>query len=319
MLNVTGSRIYQNLWGKETEPLTEKVVHQLGHLEVKVDLNPIGGYRGKVGTLTIHHIDHKVFTDWSEDDLQNLAKLERMILHIGEQAQVSNYLIFGRQEADKEFKLSLVAYPRCNWIEKIQGFIHVIFGAPSLKEKEAEEIAAFYRDQFQEDSDIPSFEGEHREGKADAFCRSSVIEGQKIADLSLDDQNYYLLHDKWPKGRSTQDPHFLIVPEGDSGHCDGSKFSEEKRMHMLKIAQKTMQILLQEGYSTLLFLERNGEKLQGVQHKHCHTIGIQSFPQTFFQKVKAMVHQLYTPALSDLQGRIRHYQQYDWNLKEVKI
>ena len=332
MFNVSGwgSFLYETLWRKEAEFPAEKIIFELDELEVKVDLNPIGGYRGKIGTLSINHKDHKIFTNWSDKNLQTLAKLERMILYIREQEHVSNTLIFGRQDLLEEFKLSFVAYPKCNWIEKIQGLIHVIFGSPVLTEKEADEIAQFYQDKFDETLDIPVEEGKSREGKPDAFCRDSVIEEQKIKDLALSDiphlgesgdddyhaffivSGYHLLHDNRPKGASSTDPHFLIVPKGDSGHCDGSQVSQDKRYHMLRIAQQAMLVFVKEKYSTFLFLERNGEELQGVQHKHCHVIGIQDFPVSFLDKLRVLMRQVYTPILSNLKDRIPHYQEYDW-------
>lgn len=106
--SIAPSLLYQKIWENEAELATEKLVYAQGNLEVKVDLNPIGGYRGQVGTLTINHVDHQVFTDWSEDDLETLSKVTRMILNIQEEAQVTNTLIFGRQE-EQEFKLSFVS------------------------------------------------------------------------------------------------------------------------------------------------------------------------------------------------------------------
>jgi hypothetical protein len=141
-------------------------VYRLNRLEVKVDLSPMGGYRGKVGTLTINHMQHKQLTEWSHQDLQDLARLTQTILHIQEQAGVHNTLIFARQD-QRQFKLSLVPYPKCNWIEKIQGFIHVIFGSPTLKEKQAQEIFQFYQTQFAQNRNIEIAEGEQRKGQPD--------------------------------------------------------------------------------------------------------------------------------------------------------
>jgi len=319
MFNVAawGFNACQYIWGEQSaESAEEKIVYQLDDLEVKVDLNPIGGYRGKVGTLIISHVKHKVFTQWKEDDLKALAQLEQKILFIQEKAQIENALIFGRQDGDDNFKLSIVPYPKCDWIEKIQGFIHVIFGCPSLNENEVKAIADFYIEQFAEEGDISESAGEKREGKPDAFCRDAVIEEQRIAELSFDDETYYLLHDKWPKGRTVLDPHLLIIPTGDSGHCDGSQVSQDKRFHMLQTAQKVMRILLdEEHFSTLLFREFNGEKLQSVLHKHFHVIGVEHFPDTFLEKILAMMRQLYATALPDLKGRIEHYQKYDWSVE----
>lgn len=308
-----GNRLSQKIWENEAEPITEKLVYVLDSLEVKVDLNPIGGYRSRVGTLAINHIEHKVFTDWSEDDLRSLSTLTQMILHIQEEAQVTNTLILGRQDGEEEFKLSFVTYPKCNWIEKIQGLLHVIFGSPSLKEQEAQNIADFYKHKFDEEFELLLDRPEARQDNPDAFCRETVIDTQKIQDILFEEDHYYILHDKWPKGASAEDPHFLIIPEGESGHYEGSKFAAEKRFQMLKIAQKAMQILLQEQkYATFLFLERNGKDLQGVKHQHDHVIGIQHFPDTFLGKIRALLRQIYTPTLPHLETRIQHYQQFDW-------
>lgn len=309
---------FHNLWKSEVEVPAEQIVYQLDQLEVKVELNPIGGYRGKVGSVTIHHVDKKGFNDWNDDDLQALANLERKILLIQEQAQISNTLIIGRQEGLEDFKLSFVAYPKCNWIEKIQGFLHVIFGTSILKESEVEEIAQYYRSRFAEEFEFDEDVMEKGEGKPDAFCRPAVIEAQNIHEFSIDDETYNLLHDKWPKGAAAQDPHFLIVPKDESGHCDGSHVSQEKRFHMLKIARKLMQILLQENkFSTFLFIERNGKELQGVQHKHAHVIGIEHFPTSFLDKIKTLFRQVFAPVLSNLADRIHHYQQQDWTLTTI--
>lgn len=304
--------------GKEIpEPVEGRSVYKLKELEVKVDLHPIGGYRGKAGILTIDHVQHKVFTDWNAEDLETLAQLTQLILKIHEEAQVHNTLIFARQDQgnDKEqFKLSLIPYPKCHWIEKIQGFIHIIFGSPSLTKVQAQEIAEFYQTKFLQKRMIPEADGEHREGKPDPFCRPEVIENQKIIDLKFGKQHYHLLHDNRPRGNHIQDPHFLVIPAGDQGHCDGSQVLSTNRLNMLKIVQKSMQIFRDEGYSTSLYLERNGSQLQGIQHKSNHILGIREFPKSFFAKFKALILQIYIPVLSqqDLKERIQHYQQYVW-------
>lgn len=279
------------------------LVYTLDQLKVRVDVHPIGGYRGTVGALTIDHVEHRVFTDWSHQDLLTLSKLKRMILHIHEQAQISNTLVFGKQDQDKHFKLSLIPYPKCNLIEKIQGFVHVIFGSPNLKEKEIQAIAAFYQNKFDETLMIPTASGIHHAGKPDPFCRESVIKEQCVRTISYKDPNqqddYHILYDKYPKGNSSSDPHFLAIPDGDAGHCEGSKISEERRFRLLTIAQSMMKILLgEQKFPTLLLLERNGEKLQGVRHKSVHVLGIEHFPSTFWERIQSLFRQFFagTPA-----------------------
>jgi diadenosine tetraphosphate (Ap4A) HIT family hydrolase len=285
-------------------------IYQLNQFEVKVDVNPIGGYRGKIGALSICHIDKKVMTDWNLNDLQDVAKLMQTILKIQENNNVHNTLIFARQDKNCEFKLSLVPYPKCNWFEKIQGLIHVIFGCPTLKEHHLKVISQFYETQFAQKVEIPYVKSKPLDGKPDAFCKPNVIESQKIADLTSSVDSYYLLYDKRPKGASKDDPHFLMVPKGEGGHCDGSEVPEDKRFDMLLTVQKAMNIFLEEGFSTLLYLERNGSQLQGVKHKHSHVQGIKEFPKSFFAKLMVLIRQIFPSALSeqDLKNRIQHYQ-----------
>jgi hypothetical protein len=312
------SKIYHHAWEKKPSNHEERVVYRLDLLEVKVDLNPIGGFRGKIGTLTIGHVKHLVFTEWSERDLQNLAKLTQLILKIQEEAHVNNTLIFARQDLFNEnFKLSLIPYPKCNWIEKIQGLVHVIFGTSSLNEKQVEEIAQFYQGQFSQKFEIIESKGEERKGAPDPFCKKTVVEKQKIVDLTIDNQRFYLLHDHRPKGAEKNDPHFLIVPQGDQGHCDGSKVPISLRLSMLKCVQAAMRIYKNEKlYKTLLYLERNGEQLQGVNHKHSHVQAIREFPESLYAKFRVIMRQFFSPTLSqhNLESRIRHYQRYEWSL-----
>jgi len=298
------------LWQTDSVCCNDKLIAQVGQLNVTVDLKPLGGYRGPVGTVTVSHQIDPLFIDWDEKTLIDLAKLQRKILRIQEEAQISNTLIFGRQE--RSFYLSFIPYPKCHWIEKIQGLIHGIFGSPTLTEQEATTIAKFYQSKFQkEEEEIPFSDGKRRSGRSDAFCRLAVIEAQKIAEIEFDRERYYLLHDKQPKGASINDPHLLILPAGDSGHCDGSQVSQDRRLHMLKIAQQVMRFLRATGYPTLLFLERNGEKLQSVQHKHINILGIQKFPKDFVDKVWVLMRLTFPFAstYSALKGRIQEYQQ----------
>jgi hypothetical protein len=285
-------------------------IYQLNQFELKVDATPIGGYRGKIGALSICHIDKKVMTDWSQDELQDVAELMQTILKIQENNNVRNTLIFARQDKEGEFKLSLVPYPKCNWYEKIQGLIHVIFGCPTFKEHHVKVIAQFYETQFAQKVDIPDVKSKPLDGKPDAFCKPNVIERQKITDLKGVVDSYHLLYDNRPKGATKDDPHFLMVPKGDIGHFDGSEVSKCNRFEMLVTVQKAMKIFLEEGFSTLLYLERNGSQLQGVKHKHSHVQGIKEFPKSFFAKLKVLIRQIFPSALpeQDLKNRIQHYQ-----------
>lgn len=293
------------------------VIYNSGSLNIEVDKTPIGGFRGKIGALSVTHESGMIFTEWSHFTLLTLSHLIQKILKINEEAGIQNTLIYARQDCYNQFKLSLIPYPKCNWIEKIQGAVHAIFGSPVLKQKQIEEIESFYNEKLTQDY---LFDSRPTQNKNDAFCRAEVIERQKIAQIINDDpagrRTYDLLFDNRPKGATKSDPHLLVVPSGSFGHVDGSNVSSTQRYCMLNIVQTAMRIFLQEKHSTVLYLERNGSKLQGVQHKHSHAIGIKNFPKTFCQKLWCLFRLVWPSALSmeNLKSRIRHYQAYTWVL-----
>lgn len=291
----------------------QSFVHRSGHLEVRVDLTPIGGYC-RVGALIINHVEHKVFTDWNSEELKTLSELIETILLIREKAGIENSLILGRQDQTEYFKLTLIPYPKCNWIEKIQGFFHFIFGSPSLYPHQIKKIAEFYRIKFKGlASDIKPEERKSEKLKCstsqDAFCRDSVIQKQRIIDVVLENRTYHILHDYRSRGNA-QDAHLLIIPKGPEGHFDGSSVPYHTRFELLSIVQKTMQIFLSLKFSTLLYLERHGKNLRSVPHQHSHVLGILNFPNHFLTKLKTLIQQLNPFVLSQqaLQQRIQNYQ-----------
>lgn len=279
------------------------------NLIVRVDPQPIGGYRGQVGALVIEHQDQAKFTDWTASDLDSLAILNNRILSIREKANIDNNLFFAKQDSNG-FKLSLIPYPTCSWIEKIQGLIHTIFGAPKLSKNQVETIHQFYSDKF---SNKEAIEEEKKiSNPQDVFCNPSIISKQIITNVPCNNGlSFDFLHDNRPKGASLADPHFLMVPQGKMGHTDGSSVPRYLRFKALEVMKEAAVHLCKE-FSTILFIERNGAKLQGVHHKNFHLIGIKEFPNTFFSKVLALFRQLFPPRLSDgqLQAQIKKYQSF---------
>ncbi len=154
--------------------------------------------------------------------------------------------------------------------------------------------------------------------KPDAFCQKEVIERQKVASAREYGHDYHVLHDATPKGIYKRDPHFLIVPAGNEGHCDGVNFPVPKSFGMLTIAQKVMRMLEKNQYHLHnVLLERTG-KLASVKHKHVHVIArhlIPEWPTTskiqkvsnFFETFKNFLRQLLPSSLSteELKYRIK--------------
>lgn len=289
-------------------------------LQIFVDASPIGGFRGNAGTIQLQHREGKAFQDWTPQNIESLAEIYNKILNIHENQGITNTLVFGKQEKG-QFSLNFVPYPRCNLIEKYQGTLHTIFGSPFLTDNQINAIKQFYEQRFVSSTETisPTKKKEKHKPrqKVDPFCRLEVINKQKIVDYKnyeSTERNYTVLYDNTPKGASKSDPHFLIVPEKEAGHIDGSSVPIEQRRHMLEIAQKVMRSL--PDFGTILYLERNGSKLRGVQHQHINIIGIQSFPKTVLEKIVALIRQLFLlwlPFLgqlspSQLQQGIKKYQ-----------
>lgn len=294
-------------------------LYSSGNLTLYVEKSPIGGFRGQVGTLRIEHKEKSVFTEWETKDLADLALINEKVLFIHEKSHVSNTLIFGKQQQEA-FSIQLVPYPKCNIFEKVQGAYHVVFGSPTLKDDQIEQIKKFYSsEQFERSKDDVVDEGEPSEKEplkgikvSDPFCRQNVLDGQRIAQVIYDDRKYDILHDNRPKGAVKSDPHILIIPEGDTGHVDGSSVPQEQRLDMLKEVQKAMKIFAEKGCKTLLYIERNGAKLQGVHHKHSHATGIKQFPETFYEKCVAFIRLAWAGRLSEteMKNRIEEYSPY---------
>lgn len=289
-----------------------KTVYQQHHLEVKVDDTPIGGYRGQVGTLTINHDEHKIYTEWEQKDLKTLAELIQKILTIQEASGIFNTLIFAKQE-NQEFKLSIVPYPACNLQEKIQGLLHVIFGTYPLFDNQIQEIQDFYEGKFKQENQ--EYSSQTNSSSSDVFCKQQVIQEQRIKHISFEDRHYDILQDRSPRVVQEGDAHFLIVPQGSSGHQDGSQVSIQQRTDLLILIQQTMNNFVEKQFKTLIFLERNGPQLRSVPHKHEHLHGVQEFPKTFWGKVKLLWNQIMVTKLTsdELSERIATYQDYQWN------
>lgn len=307
-------------------------IYEYGNLNLVVNPKPFGGFRGEVGTLGVIHRENALpFTSWEEKDLKALATLTQKILSIHENNQVCNTLIYGRQNAG-EFILEFVPYPKCDWREKVQGAFHAVFGSLRLQDREIDAITLFYMDCFksekEEQKELAEDEDEDDAqqfllknppaAKPDPFCRTEIIDRQSIVSRETKYGKYDILHDNRPKGAVKSDPHILIVPEGEAGHVDGSQVSVEMRVDMLSMVQEAMQAFLKEGYTTLLYIERNGAELQGVKHKHSHAVGIEHFPESFWEKTKSLFRLAWPGALSDtdLENRIKHYRTKLGHIKE---
>ncbi|PJD94472.1 MAG: hypothetical protein CK425_11525 [Parachlamydia sp.] len=305
-------------------------IYEYGNLNLVVNPKPFGGFRGEIGTLGVIYGENALpFTSWEKNDLKALATLTQKILSIHEMNHVCNTLIYGRQNAGG-FILEFVPYPKCDWREKVQGAFHAVFGSPRLQESDIDAITLFYQEYFKSGEEEQKELGEDEDdalqfllknppaGKPDPFCRAEVIDRQRITSKETRHGKYDILHDNRPKGAVKSDPHILIVPEDDAGHVDGAQVSVEMRVDMLSMVQEAMQAFLNEGYTTLLYIERNGAELQGVKHKHSHAVGIKHFPESFWEKTKSLFRLAWPGALSDtdLENRIKHYRTKLGHIKE---
>ena len=312
MIDNFRSKVSQIFCGAEVQR-EDISIQQVGQLEVTLNSNPLGIYGSgcKAGTVTIRHLHKKSFLKWDNHDLFNLARIERTYLFINERAGASNNLILGRQEGDRgEFTVTLVPYQKCNLIEKIKVFMRVLFKTwmrPITKEQ-AQVTAQFYRGRLREELNFETRPMPPQE-KACAFCRSEVIEEQKVFDFAYLDRTHHILHDKWPKG----EPHFLVVPSQYGGHYDGSNLDEQNRFRMLENAQLTARIALKEkSNSTLFVIERNGEQLQSVQHKHTHVISAKYPLDILWGRIRTVASICLAPFCAVASSHYQRYKKCDW-------
>lgn len=296
-------------------------IYGLRNLIVDADSTPIGG--GKIGALTINHNEKKSFKEWDDETIDDLSHTINLMLKIYAQANIHNVLIFGKQDGEN-FKFSLVPYPKCNWQEKILGLFYAIFGRAALKEEQLQETRKFFAEQVNVAEKLPPLKQVEikKETKInDPFCQdSAAIDRQKFGE---DENGIHVLYDHRPKGRTKEDPHFLIVPPKEQGHLiEQVEVQESKlidqRTDMLFTMHKCANLLAQENFKTILFLERNGPQLQGLTHKTGHVIGVKDFPTTWPAKILTFFRLLCPSLLSAeaLKAKVESYKTKWTNLTE---
>lgn len=304
---------YLNFWTKQAPYTGTTTLHTLANIQVNVDTTPIGGFRGQAGSLVITHLQNKVLNNWSKSDLDNLATVIQKCLGIYAKANIDNVLIFGRQE-NNQFKLKLIPYPRGTWYEKIQGAYHVIFGGTALKPTQIQETVEFFKNKFTRNG-ADTYTPNVTPAGNDPFCDQEIVQRQRINTVFSGGRGYTLMHDNRPKGRSKDDPHLLIIPNGPDGHTQERDLLLRQRMHMLEILKRAFEVLLKRNPETILYIEPCGPKIQGVHHKLYHVIGIPVFPANFFTKLWGLIRFFIPAKLSDeeLKKKITDFKQYNWN------
>jgi diadenosine tetraphosphate (Ap4A) HIT family hydrolase len=282
-------------------------IYTINNFIVEVDPAPIGGYRGPAGALMIRHKENKVLREWEKSECKEAAELIQKCIDSYASAYIYNVLLFAKEDQG-QFKFSITPYPTCSLIEKLQGLFHAIFGSPVLNQKQKDTIKTFYKERLNQRFD---FTAPKKTEQTDAFCKQAVLDKQTIRLITKDKKNYHILYDNCPKGNVKSDPHFLIVPEGSAGHECGNRDDRVKqRAGMLYLAKNVLKVLSdQKKYETLIYLERNGLQLQGVPHTHCHVQGIEHFPKTPWEKIKAFVRLLWPARLTndELKAQVEKY------------
>jgi hypothetical protein len=163
---------------QESALLRSDVLLHEGNFQVKVDLQPIGGYRGPVGALTLSHKLGASFTTWTLDDIEILSSLVNKVLRVIANRAIPNVLIYGKQD-EESFAFHIVPYPKCNLWGKIKGAIDFVSGANRLKNSELIKIERFYQPLVVKECEMPTLV--ERRARSDVFCRDEVICKQRVA------------------------------------------------------------------------------------------------------------------------------------------
>lgn len=265
--------------------------------------NAIGGDKGLAGTILIMHASQLPFVAFNDEDLQSLTGVIQKVLLILKGHQIENTLIFGRESAEGAMQFYIIPYPNCSNWEKVKGVYQVIFGAPTLPSSKLEEIGDFYRNCWgmvqEEYSDALISE------QTDPFCNEKTIARQEIERIETSEGRiYHLLYDYRPIG----DPHFLIIPDAETGHRDPFSSSSEQRLDVLRIAQKQMSKIANQNSETV-YMERLGKDLRSVDHFHGHVIRVKNVEDSCCGKWSLFFKALFPSYLSDsdLEKAIKYY------------
>lgn len=266
-----------------------------------------------MGTLTFQH-HSKSFSELDESDCEELAEVSRRILQYFElNCGIHNTLIYSRESfgsfgAPKSLcTVHFIPYPNCNNREKLKVALDIIFGSSALSERKQTEICnAFHAfqalDSPQEQQD---FQPSVNSGN-DPFCNDEILDRQRIADF--EDSNCDILQDNRPK---VDGEHVLIVPKRERGHVDHSRsVPTQTRAGVFTLASRIMKVFANSPgkFDSLIYLERNGQKLRGVQHMHGHVKATQ-WPQTLGEKIRALFRLAWSPELSatEMKNRIERF------------
>lgn len=271
------------------------VVFSQGSIDVVVNPQPIGGFRGKTGAVSYIHKQSKHFAEWNSEDLTHLADLIQRTMKIMQLNNVQNMLLHG-DFTKTTGTLTLVPYPKCNWYEKLQGYLHTIWGGSRLSGTQQGSVFAFYHTQFLEtvqNIHYAQFAPEQPvpRAKLDPFCRPEVINKQLIKSTQRGGQNYHLLQDNCPKGQHAEDDHLLVIPEGEVAHQDRAYAPLKTRTDMLTIAQSVIQYMLL-NHERVILVERNGKQLHGVSHLTDNIFTVRVKVTSFFSKLYVLLRQL---------------------------
>jgi diadenosine tetraphosphate (Ap4A) HIT family hydrolase len=260
----------------------------------RIHPSPIGGYK-EIGTVQISN--HTRFSKLEESDIDYLnEQITEKCLFL-ESYGIHNILIYG-EDTENGFNLSIIPYPTCSWIEKITGLYHAIFGAPELSSDELDSIKKNRSKDVNKTGERPPM----MKG-FDPFSNPEILARQRIYTA----EEIEILTDNRPKGAVHEDEHLLIVPQDDRAYVDGSALD---RKAMLLEAQKVAEFL-EENCEKLLIIERIGNNLASVPHKHMHVTQIRHVPATWVEKVCAFFRQILPAALSGeaLENRVRNLKQ----------
>lgn len=238
------------------------------------------------------------YADWTRENRADAyTTLQKTAALWKEKGTAEQYLVYGKQAADKPFKWEIVPYHNTrSWFGRIWQQLVVLwritFGGKSFSEARQEQRLEAERVVFKNFSPTLQKSAEKVSAiaaKKDAFCDPQVINKQRV----LEGKSVNVLYNYAPIGFGGERLHFLITPKEHR-----TKFSDLTKEEYLESTELTQKLMAhfektREAEDFYLFHKTGIDAGQTVPHWHMHLIVTTNKAQGFFGKLTVLKNMLF--------------------------
>lgn len=269
--------------------LPQHVVDEHGSISINIPEKPLTDESLQVTTS-----NGKTYVDWTRDNRTDaFASLQKTAALWKQKGTAEQYLVYGKQAADKPFNWEIVPYHKTrSWFGRIWQQLVVLwritFGGKTLSEErlEAERVAfKNFSPPLQKTAEKIGNIAE----KKDAFCDPKVINKQRV----LEGKSVNVLYNYAPIGFGGERLHFLITPK--EHRTKFTDLTQQEYLEATELAQKLMRHFKQtrKAEDIYLFHKTGIDAGQTVPHWHMHLIVTANKTQGFFGKLTVLKNMLF--------------------------